>query len=243
MIVHGPNLSNHSRPQQWPAGLLPPVATYEQVVPVARSGFSVTGAAGLDALEKADTVIVPGYDDVDADVPSAVLAALRAAHGRGARIVSICSGAFALAATGLLDGRPATTHWQVSDQLQRRYPSIEVQPNRMFVDDGDILTSAGVTAGIDLCLHLIRIDHGAAASNARARSLVAPPQRPGGQAQYIDRLRSQPSSQELATVRDWMLDTWQRRLPSTISPHASTWLGAPSSAAFATRPGPHPWHG
>jgi transcriptional regulator GlxA family with amidase domain len=182
------------------------VATYEQVVPVARSGFSVTGAAGLDALEKADTVIVPGYDDVDADVPSAALAALRAAHGRGARIVSICSGAFALAAAGLLDGRPATTHWQVSDQLQRRYPSIEVQPNRMFVDDGDILTSAGVTAGIDLCLHLIRMDHGAAASNARARSLVAPPQRPGGQAQYIDRLRSRPSSQELATVRDWMLD-------------------------------------
>ncbi|WP_329310950.1 GlxA family transcriptional regulator [Streptomyces sp. NBC_01262] len=182
------------------------VATTEQVVPVARAGFSVTGTAGLDALEKADTVIVPGYDDIDADVPSAALAALRAPHGRGARIVSVCSGAFALAAAGLLDGRPATTHWQVSDRLQSRYPSIEVQPNRMFVDDGDILTSAGVTAGIDLCLHLIRTDHGAAAANARARFLVAPPQRPGGQAQYVDQLRSRPRSEELAGVRDWMLD-------------------------------------
>src|SRR6185437_1442597 len=101
---------------------------------------------------------------------------------------------------------PATTHWQVSDRLHRQYPSIDVQPNQLFIDDGDILTSAGVTAGIDLCLHLIRIDHGAAASNARARALVAPPRRTGGQAQYVDQLRSQPSSDELATLREWMLD-------------------------------------
>jgi transcriptional regulator GlxA family with amidase domain len=181
------------------------VAFTRQAAPVARSAFSVTGSAGLDAVETAGTVIVPGYEDLDAEVPGTVLTALRAAHGRGARIVSVCSGAFALAAAGLLDGRPATTHWQVSDRLRRQYPSIDVQPNRIFIDDGDILTSAGVTAGIDLCLHLIRIDHGAAASNARARALVAPPRRTGGQAQYVDQLRSQPSSDELATLREWML--------------------------------------
>jgi transcriptional regulator GlxA family with amidase domain len=182
------------------------VAFTRQAAPVARSAFSVTGPAGLDAVETAGTVIVPGYEDLDAEVPGTVLTALRTAHGRGARIVSVCSGAFALAAAGLLDGRPATTHWQVSDRLRRQYPSIDVQPNRLFIDDGDILTSAGVTAGIDLCLHLIRIDHGAAASNARARALVAPPRRTGGQAQYVDQLRSQPSSDELATLREWMLD-------------------------------------
>ena len=181
------------------------VAFTRQAAPVARSAFSVTGSAGLDAVETAGTVIVPGYEDLDAEVPGTVLTALRAAHRRGARIVSVCSGAFALAAAGLLDGRPATTHWQVSDRLRRQYPSIDVQPNRLFIDDGDILTSAGVTAGIDLCLHLIRIDHGAAAANARARALVAPPRRTGGQAQYVDQLRSQPGSDELAALRDWML--------------------------------------
>src|SRR5690348_8864739 len=144
------------------------VAFCRPAAPVARSAFSVTGAAGLDALETADTVIVPGYEDLDAEVPGKVLTALRAAHGRGARIVSVCSGAFALAAAGLLDGRPATTHWQVSDRLRRQYPGIDVQPNRLFIDDGDILTSAGVTAGIDLCLHLIRVDHGAAAATVAA---------------------------------------------------------------------------
>ncbi|HEY3189539.1 MAG TPA: DJ-1/PfpI family protein [Solirubrobacteraceae bacterium] len=101
----------------------------------------------------------------------------------------MCTGAFALAAAGLLDGRPATTHWRWTEELQRRYPRVEVLPNRLFVDDGDVLTSAGVATGIDLCLHLVRRDHGAAAANTRARALVAPPQRQGGQAQFIERLR------------------------------------------------------
>jgi len=180
---------------------------YELTVAVSgRSAFSFSGSVGLAALETADTVIVPGYDDVDAELPHTVLAALRAAHGRGARMVSLCSGAFALAAAGLLDGRPATTHWQVSDRLRQRYPRVGAQPDRIFVDDGDILTSAGVTAGIDLCLHLIRLDHGAAAANARARALVAPPRRTGGQAQFVDRFRSRPGGDQLADLRAWMLD-------------------------------------
>jgi len=182
------------------------VATQGRVEPTAHQAFALTGTEGLDALERADTVIVPGYEDLDAAISSKVLTALRAAHERGSRMVSICSGAFVLAAAGLLDGRPATTHWQVADRLRRLYPLIDVLPDRIFVDDCDILTSAGVTAGVDLCLHLIRIDHGAAAANTTARALVAPPRRAGDQAQYVERLRSQPSGYELAGLRGWMLD-------------------------------------
>ena len=174
--------------------------------PVPGSGFVINTAAGLEGLKRADTVIVPGYEDVDATVSAAVLDALRVARVRGVRLVSICTGAFALAAAGLLDGRPATTHWRWTRELQARYPAVEVLPNRLFVDDGDILTSAGVTAGIDLCLHLIRRDHGAAAANTRARALVAPPQRQGGQAQFVERLLPEASSDDLGPLRDWMLE-------------------------------------
>ena len=179
---------------------------------VAGYGFSINTSAGLGGLRRAQTVIVPGYDNVDSTVSAAVLDALRAAHARGARVVSICTGAFALAAAGLLEGRPATTHWRWTDELQRRHPEVEVLPNRLFVDDGDILTSAGVTAGIDLCLHLIRRDHGAAAANTRARALVAPPQRQGGQAQFVERLRPAATGDELGPLRDWMVENLARPL-------------------------------
>ncbi len=149
------------------------------------SGVTITTAAGLEGLERAETVIVPGYEDLDAVVTTAALDALRTAHAKGVRLVSICSGAFALALA--------------------RFPEIDVLPNRLFVDDGDLLTSAGVTTGIDLCLHLIRRDHGAAAANTRARYLVAPPQRRGGQAQYVERLvRSEENGNELDSLREWM---------------------------------------
>src|SRR6476469_3029278 len=169
------------------------------------SGFAITTAAGLEGLERAETVIVPGSEDVDAVVTTAALDALRAAHARGVRLVSICSGAFALASAGVLNGRRATTHWRWADELQRRFPELAVLPNRLFVDDGDLLTSAGVTTGIDLCLPLIRRDHGAAAANACARYLVAPPQRHGGQAQYVERLlRSDENGNEPESLREWM---------------------------------------
>ena len=188
---------------------------------VPASGFTITATAGLDVLSGADTVVVPGYQDVDAAVPAGAVTALQAAHRCRARLVSICVGAFALAAAGLLDGRPATTHWQLTGQLQRRYPQIDVRPSQLYVDDGDILTSAGVTAGVDVCLHLIRTDHGAAAS-ACARALVAPPQRAGGQAQYIERLVPESSGGELAPLRDWMLETHpaaQHRHARRTRPH------------------------
>ncbi|HEX7165223.1 MAG TPA: helix-turn-helix domain-containing protein [Trebonia sp.] len=174
--------------------------------PVRSGGFTVTAGAGLEALAEADTVIIPGYADCAAAPPSpAAVSAISAAHARGARMVSICSGAFALAAAGLLDGRPATTHWQVAGLLQRRYPRVKVLPDRLFVDDGDILTSAGVTAGVDLCLHIVRGDHGAAAANDLARALVAPPRRDGGQAQFVARCLPSANGDDLAAVREWML--------------------------------------
>jgi transcriptional regulator GlxA family with amidase domain len=182
------------------------VCAEDRAAQVPGSGFTINTSAGLEGLKRAETVIVPGYEDVDASVSPAVLDALRVAHARAARVVSICTGAFALAAAGLLDGRPATTHWRWTDELQRRYPEVEVLPNRLFVDDGDILTSAGVTTGIDLCLHLIRSDHGAAAANTRARALVAPPQRQGGQAQFVERLVPEATSHQLGPLRDWMLE-------------------------------------
>jgi transcriptional regulator GlxA family with amidase domain len=182
------------------------VCASSRSTPAPRSGFTVKTSTGLEGLDRAETVIIPGYEDVNAAVASKVLDALRAAHSRGARLVSICTAAFALAATGLLDGRPATTHWRWTNELKRRYPRIEVLPNRLFVDDGDILTAAGVTAGIDLCLHLIRRDYGAAAANTKARYLVAQPQRQGGQAQFIERLRPDANGDELGPLRDWMLE-------------------------------------
>ncbi|WP_067812959.1 GlxA family transcriptional regulator [Nocardia inohanensis] len=174
-------------------------------------GFTVSAPAGVEELDAADTIIVPGFEPADAAIPETALRALRDAHARGARLVSICTGAFALAAAGLLDGRSATTHWQQAGLLRHLYPRIDVQPNHLYVDDGDILTSAGVTAGIDLCLHIIRSDHGVAAANARARALVAPPHRPGGQAQFIERFRPPTHGEDLAGIRTWMLDNLTHR--------------------------------
>ncbi|CAM5663446.1 AraC family transcriptional regulator [Streptomyces avidinii] len=139
---------------------------------------------GLDVMAEADTVIVPSCDDVEADPPADLVEAVRAAHERGARIVSLCTGAFVLAAAGVLDGRRATTHWMHAAALAARYPEIRVDPDVLYVDEGTVLTSAGKAAGMDLCLHVVAVDHGAAVANALARTLVVPPHRAGGQAQF-----------------------------------------------------------
>lgn len=148
-------------------------------------GIAIDVAHGLSELAAADTVILPGWPVRD-DVPAALAGALRAARGRGARLVSICSGAFALAGAGLLDGRRAATHWRYAGELAARFPAVRVDRDVLYVDDGDLLTSAGSAAGIDLCLHLVRSDHGAAVANQVARRLVVPPHRDGGQAQYVE---------------------------------------------------------
>ncbi|WNO75076.1 MULTISPECIES: helix-turn-helix domain-containing protein [unclassified Streptomyces] len=138
-----------------------------------------------DALADADTVIVPACGDVEADPPADLVDAVRAAHERGARLVSLCTGAFVLAAAGVLDGRRATTHWEHTAALAARYPRIEVDPDVLYIDDRTVLTSAGKAAGMDLCLHIVTADHGAAVANALARRLVVPARRAGGQAQFV----------------------------------------------------------
>ncbi|MEU7472063.1 helix-turn-helix domain-containing protein [Streptomyces sp. NPDC044984] len=174
-------------------------------VPTA-AGFAVTVTAGLEAVHDADTVVVPGYAPHLRELPADVLAALAGAHARGRRLVSICTGAFALAAAGILDGREATTHWKYADELAARHPRVSVDPRVLYVDEGQVLTSAGVAAGIDLCLHLVRRDLGARTANQVARSLVSAPHRDGGQAQYIRRpLAPDTYGVTLAPTRAWAL--------------------------------------
>lgn len=160
----------------------------------------------LDELVRADTVIVPACHDIDSNPPADLVEAVRAAHEAGARVASICTGAFVLAAAGLLDGRRATTHWMHADRLARRYPSVQVEPDVLYLDDGDVLTSAGTAAGIDLCLHIVRTDYGAAVANDLARRLVTAPHRPGGQAQFIPRPVPDQDQHGLAELLAWSLD-------------------------------------
>ena len=149
------------------------------------TGFEIGVESGLGALRRADTVVVPGYYAIHEPPPAAATAALRAAARRGARVMSVCTGAFALAAAGVLDGRRATTHWAWARDLAASFPAVEVDPDVLFVDEGEVLTSAGLSAGIDLSLHVVRCDHGAACADRVARQMVAPPHRDGGQAQFL----------------------------------------------------------
>jgi transcriptional regulator GlxA family with amidase domain len=174
-------------------------------------GLELTAPYGLDAISRAGTVVVPAWRSITQPPPPAALDALRRAHYEGARLIGLCTGAFVLAAAGLLDGRPATTHWMYAPTLAKRYPAVHVDPRELFVDDGDILTSAGTAAGIDLCLHLVRTDHGAEAAGALARRLVVPPRRgnntDAGQARHPDRsLPEETGTDSLAEVVAWALE-------------------------------------
>ncbi|WBB68841.1 helix-turn-helix domain-containing protein [Micromonospora sp. WMMD812] len=158
----------------------------------------------LDALADADTVIVPGRYDPAASVPTAALDALRAAAAAGTRIASICVGAFTLAAAGLLDHRRATTHWAAAEQLQAAFPAVQVDPEVLYVDAGQFITSAGATAGVDMCLHLVRRDYGAAVAADASRQAVAPLHRDGGQAQFIVRPGAGAGEIGLGAVLEWL---------------------------------------
>jgi AraC family transcriptional activator FtrA len=151
------------------------------------SGFSIVPEHDLGILEAADTIVVPAYERVFEPLPAEALEALGRAHRRGARTISVCTGAFALAHAGLLDGRRATTHWAFASELAARFPEVEVDASVLYVDEGQVMTSAGVSAGLDLALHVIRSDFGAEAGAAVARRMVAPPHREGGQAQFFER--------------------------------------------------------
>jgi AraC family transcriptional regulator, transcriptional activator FtrA len=170
----------------------------------ALGGVTIQARRGVAALNRADMIVIPGWRDIDDEPPRQLLAALRRAYRRGARVVSICSGVFVLAAAGLLDGRRATTHWRYADRLAARYPRIVVEPDVLYVDEGRVLTSAGSAAGIDLCLHIIRTDYGADIANRVAKRLVVPPHREGGQAQYISMPVPLGAARGLSSLLDWL---------------------------------------
>lgn len=169
------------------------------------AGFEIVTGKGLDALETADIVVVPSWRDPEEQPPEALLEALRSAHRRGALVVGLCLGSYVLAAAGLLDGRPAATHWKWAGDLARRYPLVQVQPDRLYVDDGTIITSAGVAAGIDCCLHLLRRFHGAELAARVARRMVVPPHRQGGQSQYIELpIRPDAAADHFTRTLEWL---------------------------------------
>jgi AraC family transcriptional regulator, transcriptional activator FtrA len=207
------------------------VCSFEQGPLRATGGILIQADAGPAALRWADTIIIPGWRDPNEKPPDAPLRALCAADRRGARLVSICSGVFVLAATGLLDGKRATTHWRYVDQLKAKFPKVQVQPDVLYVDEGNILTSAGSAAGLDLCLHLVRLDFGAEVANTVARRLVIPPHRDGGQAQYIPDSFHKGASGGLATLLQWA----QAHLDQPLSVNALARKAALSPRTLARR--------
>ena len=181
------------------------------------SGFNIDVPYDLSVLAEADTVIVPAWHDPDQRPPEALLEALRQAHARGSRMVGLCLGAFVLAEAGLLDGRVASTHWVWSDDFSRKYPHVTLDKKSLYVDDGDILTSAGTAAAIDCCLHLLRRDHGADIANRIARRMVVAPHRAGGQAQYIEQvLPKDNGSDHLTATLDWAMENLDQPLSLDI---------------------------
>lgn len=187
------------------------------------NGLAYAVTYGLETLDWADTVLVPGYrNPADATTSPEVIDALRSAHARGARIAAISTGAFTLAAAGLLDGGRATTHWHYTQVMQDRYPEIDVDENVLFVDAGQVLTSAGAASGIDLCLHLIRRDHGVGLANHVGRRLVSAPYRTGGQAQYAPHSIPAPLGDAFANTRAWVLENLREDLTLTaLAKHAN----------------------
>ncbi len=167
-----------------------------------QTGFVMDAPYGLEELERADTIVVPGWSDPEDEPSDALKESLVAAYDRGARLMSLCTGAFVLAATGLLDGRRATTHWMYAERLQRRYPRVLLDPDVLYVAEDRIMTSAGTAAGIDLCLHVVALDHGVDVAATVARRLVMPLFRSGGQAQYVDTPIA-PDPGGLSALLDW----------------------------------------
>ncbi|MEM5346254.1 transcriptional regulator FtrA [Paraburkholderia azotifigens] len=170
----------------------------------AAGGISVAAPYTLRMLDRASTIVVPGWRDPDECPPEPLLKKIRAAVERGARVCSICSGVFVLAAAGVLDGKTVTTHWRYADKLQQRYPQLRVKPDALYVDEGQVITSAGSAAGLDMLLHLVRRDYGSAIANRVAQRLVVPPHREGGQAQFVPRPMPQDDSGRLARLMDYV---------------------------------------
>ena len=177
------------------------------------AGFTIDTEHGAERLAEADLIAIPAWPSARGPAPAVLVDALHAAVDRGARVLSVCSGAFVLAEAGLLDGRRAATHWRYAAELARRYPTVRVDANVLYVDEDPVFTSAGTAAGIDLCLHVVRKEHGAHVANAIARRMVVPPHRDGGQAQYVDTPVPPPRhGDDLADLLDWMVAHLDRDL-------------------------------
>lgn len=204
-----------SRPELGPDWYQFAVAAIEPGPLRAQGGLRLEIDGAADLIHDADLIIIPGWKGKDVTVPEALIDQLRHAHARGARIASICSGAFVLAATGLLDGRRAATHWQYAEALREARPNVLVDPDVLYVEEGRLLTSAGSAAGIDLMLHIVRNDFGADAANSVARRLVVPAHRSGGQSQFIERPVANHPSSRLAPLIDMLRATPER--PWTIA--------------------------
>ncbi|MEV4383064.1 helix-turn-helix domain-containing protein [Streptosporangium sp. NPDC049644] len=208
------------------------------------SGYTIQVEHGLERLIDADLITVPAWPQLDAPVPALLLATLREAVARGAKVLTVCTGAFLPAAAGLLDDRRATTHWQFAELLARRHPRVSVEPDVLYVEDGPVLSSAGAAAGIDACLHLIRLQYGAATANALARRLVVPAHRAGGQAQYVEAPMPPPRTPyELSELLDWIMEHLHQ--PLTVEALAARAAMSPRTFArrFKTLTGttPHRW--
>ncbi len=187
------------------------VAWYRHAICAAEPGpLRGTGGVRVEAphtlamLRRADTIVIPGWRDAAERPPEPLLKAMRAAHARGARLCTICSGVFVLAHAGLLDGKRATTHWRYAERLAREFPLIEVDPSALYVDEGALITSAGSAAGLDMLMHLVRRDHGPRVANAVAQRLVMSPHREGGQAQFVPRPMPAGASSPIAVLQDWL---------------------------------------
>jgi AraC family transcriptional activator FtrA len=170
----------------------------------AAGGITVATPFTLDLLDRADTIVIPGWRDADELPPPALLAKIRAAYERGARLCTICSGVFILAEAGVLAGRRATTHWRYAERLAQRYPDVRVEADALYVDEGQIITSAGSAAGLDMLLHLVRRDFGAKVGNLVAQRLVIAPHREGGQAQFVPRPMAHDEAGRLSKLMDWL---------------------------------------
>ncbi len=209
----------------------------------AAGGVTISAPYPLDLLDNANTIVIPGWRDADELPPAPVLNKIRAAYERGARLCSICSGVFVLAASGVLDGMHATTHWRYAERLARRYPAIKVQADALYVDAGQIITSAGSAAGLDMLLHLVRRDYGAKIGNMVAQRLVVAPHREGGQAQFVPRPMAHDETGRLAKLMDWLRA--HPALPHTITSMAQQALMSPRTLQRqfheATGLGPTEW--
>ncbi|HLX00816.1 MAG TPA: transcriptional regulator FtrA [Trinickia sp.] len=210
-----------------------------------RAAGDITIAAPytLKLLDRAQTIVIPGWRDPDETAPEPLLRKLRAAYRRGARLCSICSGVFVLAAAGVLENKRVTTHWRYADKLQQRYPSLQVEPDALYVDEGQIITSAGSAAGLDMLLHIVRSDHGSAVANRVAQRLVVPPHREGGQSQFVPRPMPPGDSSRIAKLMDWVRA--RPALPHTLASLAERAAMSPRTLQRqfleATGFGPYEW--